>query len=91
MQSKAALQKMKYDIEKLMLQAMFDTMGVAQMGQILQIMQKHERATSQWPSESALEEGEAPIPARRARVSRALLSWFIFEPAPREMNVSEAP
>ena len=64
--SKAAFQKIKYDIEKLMLQAMFDTMGVAQMGQILQIMQKHERATSQWPSESALEEGEAPIPARKA-------------------------
>jgi len=70
---------------------MFDTMGVAQMEQILQIMQKHEQATSQWPSESALEEGETPFPARRARVSRVLLSWFIFEPAPREMNVLEAP
>ena len=91
MRSKAALQKIKYGIEKLMLQEMFDTMGVARMGRILQIMQKHERATSQWPSESALEEDEAPIPARRARVSRVLLSWFIFEPAPREMNVSEAP
>ena len=90
MQSKVALQKIKYDIEKL-LQAMFNTMGVAQMGQTLQIMQKHEQATSQWPSESALEEDEALIPARRARVSRVLLSWFIFEPAPREINVSEAP
>ena len=84
MQSKVALQKIKYDIEKLLLQAMFNTMGVVQTEQTLQIMQKHERAIAQWSSESSLEEGEAPFPARRARVSRVLLSWFIFEPAPRE-------
>ena len=51
----------------------------------------HKRATFQWSSESALEEDEALIPARRARVSRVLLYWFIFEPAPREINVSETP
>ena len=66
---------------------MFNTMEVAQMGRILQLMQ----VTFQWSSESTLEEGEAPFPARRARVSRVLLSWFIFEPAPREINVSEIP
>ena len=91
MQGKVALPKIKYDIEKLLLQAMFNTMGVAQTEQTLQIMQKHEQAISQWPSESALEEGEAPFPARRARVSRVLLSWFIFIPAPRETNMSETP
>ena len=78
MQSKVALQKIKYDIEELLLQEMFNTMGV------VQIMQKHEQAISQRSSESSLEEGEAPFPARSARVSRVLFSWFIFEPAPGE-------
>ena len=84
MQSKVALQKIKYDIEKLLLQAMFNTMGVVQTEQTLQIMQKHKRPTSQRSSESSLEEGEAPFPARSARVSRVLFSWLIFEPAQRE-------
>jgi len=39
MQNKVALQKIKYDTEKLLLQAMFNTMGVAQTEQTLQIMQ----------------------------------------------------
>ena len=59
--------------------------------QILQLVQITKEPLFQWPSESALEEDEALIPARRARVSRVLLSWFIFEPAPRETNVSETP
>ena len=63
---------------------MFNTMGAVQTEQTLQIMQKHEQATSQHSSESSLEEGEAPFPARSARVSRVLFSWFIFEPAPGE-------
>ena len=63
---------------------MFNTMGVVQTEQTLQIMQKFEQAIPQRSSESSLEEGEAPFPARRARVSRALFSWFIFEPAPGE-------
>jgi len=91
MQSKAALQKIKYGIEKLMLQAMFDTNGRKAVRANITTHAKHKRATSQWPSESALEEDEALIPARRAQVSRVLLSWFIFEPAPREINVSETP
>ena len=89
MQSKVALQKIKYDIEKLLLQAMFNTMGVVQTEQMLQIMQKHEQAIPQRSSESSLEEGEAPFPARRARVSRVLFSWFIFEPAPGERCVRD--
>jgi len=40
MQSKVALQKIEYDVEKLLLQAMFNTMGVVQTEQTLQIMQK---------------------------------------------------
>ena len=66
-------------------------MGETRVGQTLQLIQKHKRITSQWPSESAREEDEAPLSVRRARVSRVLRSWFIFEPAPREMNVSETP
>jgi len=66
MQSEVALQKIKYDIEKLLLQAMFNTVGAVQTEQTLQIMQKHEQAISQRSSESSLEEGEAPFPARSA-------------------------
>ena len=84
MQSEVAIQRIKYDIEKLLLQAMFNTMGVVQTEQTLQIMQKHEQAISQRSSESSLEEGEAPFPARSARVSRVLFSWLIFEPAQGE-------
>ena len=84
MQSKVALQKIKYEFEKLLLQEMFNIMGVVQTEQTLQIMQKHEQAIPQWSSVSSLEEGEAPFPARRARVSRVLFSWFIFEPASGE-------
>ena len=91
MQSKAALQKIKYGMEKLMLQAMFDTNGRKAVRANITTHAKHKQATSQWPSESAREEDEALIPARRARVSRVLLSWFIFEPAPRETNGSETP
>ena len=60
------------------------TMGTTQTKQTLQIMQKHEQAISQRSSESSLEEGETSFPARSARVSRVLFSWFIFEPAPGE-------
>ena len=69
-------------------------MGVMRIGQTLQALcsyKKHKRTTLQWPPESAREEDEAPLSVRRARVSRDLRSWFIFEPAPREMNVSETP
>ena len=55
------------------------------------LVQKYKRTTLQWPPESAREEDEAPLSARRARVSCDLRCWFIFEPAPREMNVLETP
>jgi len=47
------------------------------------LIQKKTKHKLQWSSESAWEEDEAPLSARRARVSRDLRSWFIFEPAPR--------
>ncbi|KAK8464777.1 hypothetical protein PHAVU_010G067500 [Phaseolus vulgaris] len=43
-------------------------MGETRVGQTLQLIQRHKRTTSQWPSESAREEGEAPLSARRARL-----------------------
>ena len=52
-------------------------------------MQKHEQAIPQGSSKLSLEEGEAPFPACRTRVSRALFSWFIFEPAPGESRIRD--
>ena len=70
---------------------MFDTNGSNANRADITTHTKHEITTLQWPSESAREEDEAPLSIRRARVSHDLRSWFIFEPAPREMNVSETP
>ena len=91
MQSKATLQKIKYDIKKVDVTSNVRYNGSSANGANITTHANHKGATFQGPSESALEEDEALIPARRARVSRVLLSWFIFEPAPREINVSETP
>ena len=91
-QSKAVLRK--HGIVELNLQAMFEMNGSnANRENITSpvLIQKNERTTLQWPPESAREKDEAPLSVRRARVSRDLRSWFIFEPAPREINVSETP
>ena len=66
-------------------------MGVMRIGQTLQLIQNMKITTLQWLSESAREEDEAPLSVRRAQVSHVLRSWFIFDPAPRKMNVSETP
>ena len=91
MQSKVTLQK-SIDIEKVGVTNNVQYNRSSPNGANITAHASHKRATFQWSSsKSALEEGEAPFPARRARVSRVLLSWFIFEPAPREINVSEIP
>ena len=90
MQSKVTLQK-SIDIEKVGVTSNVQYNGSGPNGANITTHASHKRATFQWSSESALEEGEAPFPARRARVSRVLFSRFIFEPAPREINVSEIP
>ena len=64
------------------------------MGQALHALcsyKEYKKTTLQWSPESGWEEDEAPLSARRARISCDLRCWFIFEPAPRETNMVKTP